>query len=112
VAECLADPAHAGALEGATRLGEAAEDGRVVRVGLWTSAGRVVRARFRATTCASLVAYAEIACEALEAGLTPAALDAATLRARLAGVHPIHLCRADLVAAAVRSAFTRSEEHE
>jgi hypothetical protein len=82
-------------------VGEArGEDGRVVRVGVFAD-GRV---RFRATTCASLIAYAEVACEALEAGVAPASLDANGLRARVAGVHPTHLERAALVAAAIRAA--------
>jgi hypothetical protein len=101
VAECLDAPAHAGRLAGAARVGEAAAGGRVVRVGVWPDGTRV-RARFLASTCASLVAYAEVACEALEAGHRP---DAAALRALVRGVHPGHLDRADLVAAAVRAAL-------
>ncbi len=101
VAECVDAPAHAGTLDGAWRVGEAADGGRIVRVGLSRSGGRV-RARFRASGCASLIAYAEVACEALEAGARP---DAAALRALLLGVHPRHLDRADLVAAAVAAAL-------
>jgi hypothetical protein len=101
VAECVDAPAHAGPLDGATRVGEAAVDGRVVRVGVWH--GPRPRARFRASTCASLIAYAEVACAALEAGARP---DANALRTLVAGVHPRHLDRADLVAAAVRAALT------
>lgn len=112
VAECLSDPAHAGPLDGATHVGRAAAGDRMVVVGLWTEGERVVRARFRATTCASLIAYAEVACAALEAGIAPAALDAARLRASLADVHPGHLVRSDLVAAAIRTATTKTEEPE
>jgi hypothetical protein len=101
VAQCLADPAHAGPLEGALRVGEGARDGRVVRIGLWRD-GAGVRARFRATSCASLIAYAEVACAALEAGAVP---DAPALRAAVGGVHPAHEERADIVAAAVRAAL-------
>jgi hypothetical protein len=102
VADCVAAPAHAGALDGARRLGEARGAGnRVVRLGVFAD-GRV---RFRATTCASLIAYAEVACEALEAGVPPSALDPAGLRARVAGVHPSHLERAALVAAAILAAY-------
>jgi len=101
VAECVDAPAHAGALDGAARIGEAASDGRIVRVGVWRDGGGV-RARFRASACASLIAYAEAACEAVEAGARP---DAGALRALVAGVHPRHLDRADLVAAAVRAAL-------
>jgi hypothetical protein len=101
VAECLDDPAHAGPLDGALRVGEASRDGRVVCIGLWRGA-EGVRARFRSTSCASLIAYAEVACAALEAGAAP---DAPALRAALEGVHPAHEERADLVAAAVRAAL-------
>jgi NifU-like protein involved in Fe-S cluster formation len=110
VADCLFDPAHAGPLEGATRVGRASEGDRAVAVGLWTQGERIVRARFRATSCASLIAYAEVACAALEAGTPPAALDSTRLRASLAGVHPGHLVRADLVAAAIRAAVLTGEE--
>jgi NifU-like protein involved in Fe-S cluster formation len=103
VAECVDAPAHAGPLEGAPRVGEAAAEGRVVRVGVWRE-GAAVRARFRASACASLIAYAEIACEALEAGAHP---DADALRALVLGVHPRHLDRADLVAAAVGAALVQ-----
>jgi hypothetical protein len=102
VAECIADPAHAGPLDGALRVGEAARDGRVVRIGVWRSGG-AIRARFRASTCASLIAYAEVACEAIEAG-RPA--DPAALRARVRGVHPDHQLRAEIVSAAARAALT------
>ena len=110
VADCLSDPAHAGPLDGATRVGRAAEGDRMVVVGLWTQGERVVRARFRATTCASLIAYAEEACAALEAGIAPAALDAPRLRAALAGVHPAHLVRSELVVAAIRAAIVTGQE--
>jgi hypothetical protein len=101
VAERVEAPAHAGPLDGAPRVGEAGAEGRIVRVGVWRDGARV-RARFRASACASLIAYAEAACEALEAGVRP---DAAALRALVRGVHPRHLDRADLVAAAVRGAL-------
>ncbi len=105
VAECVDAPRHAGPIEGAALVGEARGDGRIVRIGVFAGG----RAHFRATTCASLIAYAEVACDALEAGLPPAAIDAAFLRARVAGVHPVHLERAALVAAAVRAAFAPEE---
>jgi NifU-like protein involved in Fe-S cluster formation len=101
VAECVDAPAHAGPLDGASRVGEAAAQGRIVRVGVWRSGPRV-RARFRASACASLIAYAEVACEALEAGARP---DAAALRALVRDVHPRHHDRADLVAAALHAAL-------
>jgi hypothetical protein len=101
VADCIAEPRHTGALDGAARVGEASRDGRIVRIGIWPRGGGI-RARFRATTCASLVAYAEVACEAMEAG---APADADALRALLRDVHPDHQDRAELVAAAVRSAL-------
>jgi NifU-like protein involved in Fe-S cluster formation len=104
VADHLQDPRHAAPLAGADRIGQASADGRTVQVGLWLERGAVVRARFLASSCASLIAYAEVACALLEAGLPPAALDAAALRSELAGVHPAHLCRAELVAAATQAA--------
>jgi hypothetical protein len=109
VAECLAAPAHAGPLDGASCVGRAAREGRLVEVGLWIAGARVLRARFRATTCASLIGYAEVACEALEASVPPRALGAAALRERLAGVHPAHLDRSELVAAALRAALQPQE---
>lgn len=101
VTECVEAPEHSGSLQGAERIGEAAVDDRVVRIGVFGD-GRV---RFRATTCASLIAYAEVACAALEAGVSPASLDARGLRGRLAGVHKDHHDRAELVAGALRAAF-------
>ena len=105
VADYLDAPGHAGRLDGAARLGEAAGDGRIVRIGLFPDGS----ARFRASSCASLIAYAEAACEAIEAGFAPGRLDAAALRSRVAGVHPMHRDRAALVAAAVADAFTEEE---
>jgi hypothetical protein len=106
VAERVEAPAHAGALEGAARVGEArGQRERVVRIGVFTD-GRV---RFRATSCASLIAYADAACEALEAGAPWRALDAPAVRALVAGVHPSHLERAALVAAAIHAAHAPEE---
>jgi hypothetical protein len=93
---------HAGPLDGAVRVGEAAAEGRIVRIGLFAGGA----ARFRATACASLIAYAEVACAAIEAGERRAAADPRELRLRLRGVHPSHHGRAALVAAAVRAALT------
>jgi hypothetical protein len=108
VADHIADLAHAGALDGADAVGEASAGRRlIVRIGLWLEGDRVARARFRATTCASLIAYAEAACRLLESGEPPGRVDARALRARVAGVHPVHLVRADLVAAALRAAASR-----
>ena len=101
VAECVERPGHAGDLTGAASIGEASLAGRVVRIGLFPDG----RARFRATTCASLIAYAEVACQAIEAGVLPARLDADALRALVTGVHPAHLERAALVAEAIRAAL-------
>lgn len=107
VADVLARPAHAGGLAGAPLLGAAtAEDALLVRIALWRDdAGRVTRARWQATTCATLVAYAELACSLLEAGHDPGHLDGDALRAALAGVHPGRRDRADLVARAIRAAL-------
>ncbi|MGC3999212.1 MAG: hypothetical protein QM767_17950 [Anaeromyxobacter sp.] len=105
VADRLSALHRAAPLEGAASIGEAWGGERLhVRVGLWLDRGRVVRARYRATTCASLLAYAEVACEQLEAGAPPASVTAAGLRAALRGVHPVHHDRAELVAGAVHAA--------
>lgn len=102
VSELVGSAVHAGDLTGADAVGEATGGTRlVVRIGLWIADGRIVQARFRATTCASLIAYAEVACTFLEAGTHPVALDAGLLRGAVEGVHPVHLDRASLVAAAV-----------
>lgn len=111
VAEHVADPRHAGDVAGAPLTGEAAGATRLlVRVGLWVgSSGRVARARYRATTCASLIAYAEAACALAEAGEDLSRLDATRLRGAVSGVHPVHHDRADLVALALSRARMRGE---
>jgi NifU-like protein involved in Fe-S cluster formation len=111
VADHVADPRCAGPLDGADAVSEAMGGLRlVVRIGLWREEGRIVRARFRASTCASLLAYADAACTLVEAGALPEKLEAAALRAAVAGVHPGHHDRAELVAAAMRAASARAEE--
>ncbi|HSM93061.1 MAG TPA: iron-sulfur cluster assembly scaffold protein [Anaeromyxobacteraceae bacterium] len=105
VSDLVADPAHAGALDGADRIGGASGGTRlVVRVGLWLSRGSVTRARFRSSTCAALIAYAEAACRLLEGGAAPEAVDAARLVRAVRGVHPAQQDRAALVSAAVVAA--------
>lgn len=109
IAELLGAPSRGGALDGADRLGEATGGARlVVRIALWLDGvGRIEQARFKATTCASLVASAEAACRLLEDGFDPATLDGAVLRAHLDGLHPIHEDRTDLVARALHRAIAR-----
>jgi hypothetical protein len=110
VAEHVADPRHAATLRGAAAVGEAAGGTRlVVQVGLWVEGGRVARARYRASTCAALIAYAEAACALAEAGLPVERIGAETLRGAVAGVHPVHHDRALLVAAAMRAAAERAQ---
>jgi hypothetical protein len=105
VADHVSDPCHAAPLDGAAAIGEAAGGDRLlVRVGLWMEGGRVVRARYRASTCAALIACAEVACVLLEAGTPALEVTGSALRGALDGLHPIHHDRADLVAAAVRAA--------
>ena len=105
VADLVSSLRHAAAVDRADRAGEAEGGERLrVRIGLWPGRGAGPRARFRATTCASLLAYAEAACALLEAGTPPGDVTPALLRAQVGGVHPLHLDRADLVAAAVRAA--------
>lgn len=107
VSEHVEDPRHAAAtLAGAAAVGETIGPRRlVVRLGVWRRDGRIARARYRASACASLIAYAEAACALLESGTPPAELHGARLRTEVPGVHPVHHDRADLVAAAVRAAF-------
>ena len=107
VSDLVANASHAAPLDGATRRGAAAAEPRLlVHVGLWVAeGGRVARARYRATTCAALLAYAEAACALLEAGGDAAALDAGRLRRAVKDAHPIHHDRADLVALAVARAL-------
>jgi hypothetical protein len=102
VAHLVDSAAHAGALEEADVVGEASGGERlVVRIGLWFADGRVARARFRATTCASLIAFAEAACRLLEDGTPPKVIDSGLLRRSVHGAHPSHFDRAALVADAV-----------
>jgi hypothetical protein len=106
VGDFVASPDHAGDIDAAPRRGEAVRTDRlIVRLGLWEDdRGVVTRARFKASTCASLIAFAELACELLEGGAAPGGIDAAFLLSRLEGVHPIHRDRADLVVEALRAA--------
>ena len=104
VADHLQDPRHAAPLSGADPVGQASEEERTVQVGAMTEGGEVTVARFRASSCASLIAYAEVACTLLEAGLSPTALDASVLERELSGVHPTHRRRAEIVARAARAA--------
>jgi hypothetical protein len=112
VADLVFAPRHAGGLEGATHLGEATGGERLlVRIGVWRGgADAALQARFKASTCASLIAYADVACGLIEAGDDAGACDPSALRTRVRGVHPVHLDRADLVARACRAALqpTRS----
>ena len=112
VAERVAELRWGGNAADAPLRGEARGAGNlIVQVGLWAdAAGRIQRARWRATTCASLMAYADLACELLESGLAPAALDAEALRAGVPRVHPLHLDRAELIVRAVRSACASKTE--
>ncbi len=100
-------PAHGGLHERTAHLGRACDDERrVVDLALWIDAtGRVTRARFKATACVSLIACAERACQLLEAGCPPDALDAARLRGEVRGLHPLHDGRVTLVIQALRRAL-------
>jgi hypothetical protein len=104
--ELIDDPAHCGVFEGASVAGEAERAG-IVRIALWLDAqGAVQRARFRATSCPALIAYAEAACrlaETTECGHQGPTAD--RIRAAVAGVHPIHRDRADAVALAFERAL-------
>ncbi|MFL5270776.1 MAG: hypothetical protein ACJ79E_01730 [Anaeromyxobacteraceae bacterium] len=107
VSDLVANACHAAPLDGATCRGEAGAEPRLlVHVGLWVAEdGRVARARYRATTCAALVAYAEAACTLLEERGPVAAVEPAHLRRAVKDAHPVHHDRADLVALAVARAL-------
>jgi hypothetical protein len=111
VIDRVSRPRHAAScLDGAAGVGEASGGERLlVRVGIWYGReGR--RARYRATTCASLIAFAEAACELVEEGRDPRALAAGDLHRRVPGVHPVHRDRAELVARALRQAAQAAQE--
>lgn len=111
VGELVAEPRHAGALGGATCVGEAVGGTRLlVQVGLWLDDGRVVRARYRSSTCAALIAYAEAACALAESGAVYPPFGR-SLRAAVRGVHPLHHDRADLVALALARAWAVAPSH-
>ncbi|HYG66136.1 MAG TPA: iron-sulfur cluster assembly scaffold protein, partial [Anaeromyxobacteraceae bacterium] len=81
VADHVAEPRCVGSLDGADGVGEATGGLRLlVRIGVWREGGRATRARFQASTCASLIAYADAACALVEAGADPEGIDAARLR--------------------------------
>jgi len=105
VAEHLAELRHGGPVDGADRVGQASGGERLlVQVGLWLDgAGRVARARYRSTTCASLIAYAEAGCALAEGGGHPPSPE--RLRRAVRAVHPVHHDRADLVALAFARAM-------
>lgn len=104
MADLVAYPDHGGALAGAECVGRATLLDRSVEIGLFFEGDRVVRARFQASTCASLIAYAEVACRALESG--ERRLSAESLEERVRGVHPLHRNRAAAVSIAVARALT------
>jgi len=106
VSSLIDDPRHAGALDGASVTGHA-ELGGIVRVGLWLDGeGRVTRARFRATSCPALVAYAEAACALTEGERLGRGPTADEVRAAVSGVHPVHRDRALAVALAFERALS------
>ena len=96
---------HAGPLDGATVVGEAARRHLSVRVGVWLGDGaRVRQARWRCGDDRALRTCAEVACVLLERGLGALAAEARTLGGE-AGVTGLATDRAELVAAAVRAAL-------
>jgi hypothetical protein len=108
ISDPAADPRHAGATDGADRVGSAAAAGERVLIGMWLDRmGRVEKARWTATPSESdaLAAYAEVACTLLESGVAPGTVDASALRRTLDGVRPADERRADLVASAIASAL-------
>lgn len=107
VATLFERPAHAGALEAATLRGRAVDgERRIVDLALWLDdSGRVTSARWKASTCVSLIACAERACQLLEGSVQPSALDRDRLLGEVSGLHPTHHLCADLVVEALRRAL-------
>ena len=94
--------AHAGPLDGATVVGEAARRQLSVRVGVWLDdGGRVRQARWRCADDRALRTCAEAACALLEHGLAVRAADAGAL----GGETGVPGERAEVVAGAVRAAL-------
>jgi hypothetical protein len=114
VAALFERPAHAGQLDGAALVGRAIDDElRVVDLALWLDrTSRVTRARWKATTCVGLIACAERACQLLEAGCPPAAIDGARLIREVTGLHPAHHRRATLVVQALQRALESQPNKE
>ena len=104
VSDFLSDIRHGGSLDGASAIGEAVgEPHLIVRVALWRDTlGHITQARWRANTCATLIAYAELACDLIENGIALDEISSERLQAGVLGVHPQLRERADLVARAVR----------
>ena len=77
VGDLVSHPIHAGDVREAPLRGQASRPDRlVVWLGLWPGApGAPTRARFKAATCASLLAFAELTCELLEDGAAPETID-------------------------------------
>jgi hypothetical protein len=113
VAALVAGSCRSEPLSGAARVASAAGEPRlVVEVGFWLDGtGRVERARYRATTCAALIAYAEAGCAIAEAE-GAAAVSPARLRDAVSGVHPVHHDRAELVALAFARASGASPQEK
>jgi hypothetical protein len=85
-------------------------DRLILRIGLWVEGGRVAAARFRATTCATLLALADAACEWAEGRPVAevAAVAPPVLLELLPHVPEGRRDRASLVAAALRAAASRA----
>ena len=106
MAERLANLCHQGALHGSTVSAEASRAGRhFVQVGLWIDGERIRRARFMASDCEALNAYADLACQLIEAGVPIEAIDVRRLCRHLPGFDPVDETCAELVVEAFRSAL-------
>lgn len=107
VAELFGRARHGGNLAGARRRGLArGEERLVVEIALFDGDGATnARARWKSTTCVALMACAERACQLIEGGMAPEALDAPALRGGIRGLHRRHHTRADLVIQALRAAL-------
>jgi NifU-like protein involved in Fe-S cluster formation len=86
-------------------------EGYSARFNLEMDKGRVARVGFRASSCATLIAYSELIAEVIT-GARPdiaAAMTADDLITMLPSVHPLKQARAVLACAALRAALAAAE---
>jgi len=107
-----ANPYYTGPLDNAPLRGQATkwDERLILQLGLWiNSNGHITQARFKSTTCVTLVALAEMLCEWLE-GRTleeAATVDAQFLLRHVSGIPHWRANRANVVETALRDALQK-----